>query len=103
MRWSISLFVLALSAASVASRGLFSRLPLSSSPVANEILIDLAGISASLLAAAASFFAYSLRANLLIRVYLTAAILLALAFGFEFGIGFIWFALDHFKTFGHVR
>ena len=102
---SIVLFAIALVLGSLAARSVFGihREVFSNSPRANELIIDGIGIAASFTAAAAAFAAYPLRERIWVRVYLTLVLLFALAYAFEFILGFLWFAADKFKPFGSTH
>lgn len=99
---SMAFFAVATVFGSIAARSVFAFRPtvFSTSPRANELIIDAIGMAASITAAAAAFIAYPLRNRIWVRIYLTLVIVFAVAYTFEFFVGFLWFAADKFKTFG---
>ena len=99
---SIAFFAIALVAGSIAAHMVFAGNAFSShSARVNELIVDGFGIAASLLAVVAAYLAYPLRVSVWVRAYLTFVIFFALAYGFEFFLGFLWFAADKFRPFGH--
>lgn len=99
---SVVLFTIALVLGSFAARSVFASHPgfFASSARTDELITDGFGIAASMIAIMAAFVAYPLRAHIWARAYLTLVILFALAYAFEFGLGFLWFAADKFRPFG---
>jgi hypothetical protein len=99
---SVSLFGAALLMGGVVFSNAFSAHPIvfSNSARADEIIEDVIGIAASVVAVAAGAYAYPLRDRLWIRLYLFVVVLVVLALAFEFILGFIWFAYDKFTPFG---
>ncbi len=102
MTLSGALFTVAVILGGIAARSVFSRdLGLHfQSARTNELIVDALGIAASMLAFLAAPFAYPMRASLWVRVYLTFVLLFAIAYAFEFFLGFMWFAVDGFRPFG---
>ena len=103
LRVSITLFAVALILGSLAARSVFGIHHHGAFPNpsrAYELITDCIGIGASLAAIAAAVAAYPMRDRVWVRVYLTVVVLFALAYAFEFFLGFLWFAADKFKPLG---
>ena len=69
----------------------------------NEILIDTIGIGSFILSVLAATLIYPLRNEIKFRLLCTFAILMAIALGFEFLGGFLWFLLDKFARYEQKR
>lgn len=98
IRGSVVAIIASVLLAIVALSSVFSRIGLT-----NELLIDTIGIGSFILSVLAATLLYPLRTEIKFRLLCTFAILMAIAMGFEFLGGFLWFLLDKLVRYEQKR